>query len=394
MSDSRLDFESIGVDGLTVCRLLTEFGAGVVERHWDALYRQPLPDRDRNPFFTHGVNNNNREEVALYLGLAWALTDERDRWAIPVDGLEDARTWYGREDFELVRWDYDVDAEQTDWTARDRGFTRASYPVDRRQLRGPASPGAGRPAGVFPVRNRHELTDLLVACLGDVWSTVVVFGVDPDTHASVQERLRDRRRPTLRHVVGQRRGGVLRRALRTLAARVLVIHPPVAGPTPPRSRSPPHMNVTARPDERQLRKALASDVQSGTPILVTSDPLRVKASHRQRIATCSTPCPTAMTAYMPWRTSPSADVRCVRDRPEHTCVSTLRVAAMRPTGSRIGSSAGRTHQRLPVIGGGLVAVLPCRCGRGRRRQARRRTRPLRSRCGRHRRVARPADRDR
>lgn len=42
------------MDGLTVCRLLTEFGAGVVERHWDALYRQPLPDRDRNPFFTYG----------------------------------------------------------------------------------------------------------------------------------------------------------------------------------------------------------------------------------------------------------------------------------------------------------------------------------------------------
>jgi hypothetical protein len=209
MSESRLEFEVANMDGLTVGRLLTEFGAGVVERHWDGLHRPWPEDRDRNPFFTHGVNNNNREEVAVYLGLAWALTEGRDRWAIPVNGLEDVRKWYGREDFDLVRWDYHVDAEQADWSARDRGFTKATYPVDRDQLRGPTSAGAGRPAGVYAVRNRRELTDLMVACLGDVWSTVVVFGVDPDSGMPVHERLRDRRRPTLRHVVGPRESFVV-----------------------------------------------------------------------------------------------------------------------------------------------------------------------------------------
>jgi hypothetical protein len=57
----------------------------VVERHWPGLHElEYSSDPARNPYRRYGVNNFNREKVVVYVGLAWAFTAGRHRFAIPA----------------------------------------------------------------------------------------------------------------------------------------------------------------------------------------------------------------------------------------------------------------------------------------------------------------------
>ncbi|WP_143662413.1 hypothetical protein [Streptomyces sp. f51] len=67
------------------------------------------------------MNNNNMEEVAVYVGLVWQLTAGLDRYAIPTYYCDDAERFLEQNPM-LVSWEYEVDAEAPTVTARDKGF--------------------------------------------------------------------------------------------------------------------------------------------------------------------------------------------------------------------------------------------------------------------------------
>lgn len=69
-------------------------------------------DPARNPFHRYGVNNSNREEVAVYAGLVWAFTAGRHRFAILTWDRNAAIHHLRRQDFDLVEWEYHVEAEE------------------------------------------------------------------------------------------------------------------------------------------------------------------------------------------------------------------------------------------------------------------------------------------
>ncbi|WP_219465522.1 hypothetical protein [Nonomuraea rhizosphaerae] len=195
---SRLNFDVEYADGITRARLIAEFGQGVIERHWPGLYEPYQSDESRqNPFFRYGVNNNNQEEVAVYLGLAWAFTAGRHRLAIPTVGRDKAIHSLGQS-YDFVTWEYGIDAEYPDWTARAPGFV-----VPRVML--PLQPGptdwqrAHRyEAALFPVHDLRELTALSVATLSDVYGTVNLFGLaDAGRKNRLLTSLRGRSKPEL-----------------------------------------------------------------------------------------------------------------------------------------------------------------------------------------------------
>ncbi|WP_329245696.1 hypothetical protein OG417_50215 [Actinoallomurus sp. NBC_01490] len=120
---ARLDFELAYADGVTTARLLSEFGEGVVEVHWSGLHElEYSPDPARNPFLRYGVNNGNREEVAVYTGRAGAFTARPRRSAIPTWDRDAAIRHLRRQDFDLVSWEYRIEADELAWPDRDQGF--------------------------------------------------------------------------------------------------------------------------------------------------------------------------------------------------------------------------------------------------------------------------------
>ena len=127
MMPARLEFELDHTDGVTTARLLSAFGAGVVERHWPGLHAPEHPaDPARSPWHRYGVNNVSREEVAVYAGLAWAFTAGLQRFAIPAWDRDAAIHYLRRQDFDLVEWEYHVEAEEPTWPARDRARCAAN----------------------------------------------------------------------------------------------------------------------------------------------------------------------------------------------------------------------------------------------------------------------------
>jgi hypothetical protein len=175
---SRLNFDVEYVNGITHARLIAEFGKGVIERHWTDNHALDYPDTPQhNPFFRYGVNNNNQEEVAVYLGLAWAFTAGRHRFAVPTWARDKAIRYRGRHDYDLITWEYEIDAERPDWPTRDRGFVVPRVMLPTRPASTDWQRAHRHEAGLFPARDLRELTALTIATLMDVDGNVNLFGL-------------------------------------------------------------------------------------------------------------------------------------------------------------------------------------------------------------------------
>ncbi|MFE0147865.1 hypothetical protein ACFWY5_12000 [Nonomuraea sp. NPDC059007] len=196
---SRLDFDFEYANGITSARLIAEFGQGVIERHWPGLYELEYPSDERhNPFFRYGVNNNNQEEVAVYLGLAWAFTAGRHRFAVPTWARDEVIHYEGRQDYDLIGWEYGIDAERTDWPARDRGFVVPRNMLPIRPAPSDWQRAHQREAGLFPVRDLRELTALTTVTLADAYGSVNLFGLtDLDRKTRLIDSLRGQRPPEM-----------------------------------------------------------------------------------------------------------------------------------------------------------------------------------------------------
>ncbi|MEU7941278.1 hypothetical protein [Microbispora bryophytorum] len=140
-----------------------------VELHWPGLY-QDWPDHDRTPFTEFAINNCEQEEVAVYFGLAWHLTEGLTRYAIPIWYRDPAARSIGRQP-ELVDWEYIVDSETPAGGERVVGFSRARV----------SGSDHSSSAGLFDV---HAFRDLLLLqqSLWDASSAINLFAVRPGAH--------------------------------------------------------------------------------------------------------------------------------------------------------------------------------------------------------------------
>ncbi|MFJ5774590.1 hypothetical protein [Streptomyces sp. NPDC093094] len=172
-----------------------------VSRHWPGLSEE-WPE-GRTPFSEWAVNNNNTEEVAVYVGLVWRLTAGLARYAIPAYYRDDAARTLGREPV-LVDWEYDVDAERLTAESRDNGFVPGRSALT---LRPPPTAweveNAGR-AGLFPLATPRDLVSALHAVIFDASSEITVFAVPPgaERFERLTAALRGPVRPVLGDVLG------------------------------------------------------------------------------------------------------------------------------------------------------------------------------------------------
>ncbi|MEO6084653.1 MAG: hypothetical protein ABIQ18_16250 [Umezawaea sp.] len=154
-----------------------------VDDPWPGLFEEWSEDGvllSRTPMTEYAVNGVNCEEVAVYLGLLWRITEGGHRFAIPTYYRDEATRLLGRDPL-FVDWEYDVEAGAPDVDARDLGFVPGRACVPFRPEPTPWQREHAGHAGLFDLRAPSDLVALLRATLGDAAAEVTVFAVqDPD----------------------------------------------------------------------------------------------------------------------------------------------------------------------------------------------------------------------
>jgi hypothetical protein len=171
----------------------------VVERNNWTVLTGDWPDSDETPFMRFAVNNNNAEEMAVYLGLVWELSAGLHRYAIPAYYRDGAAKLLGQEP-RFIAWEYEVDAAAEDPVERDVGFVGAragthippsAYERDHRAQ-----------AGLFAIDTFDDLVSVTLATLSDASAEVTLFALaDDEGIERLLDRLRGRRRPLLEEVL-------------------------------------------------------------------------------------------------------------------------------------------------------------------------------------------------
>lgn len=136
-----------------------------VTRHWPGLFQEW--SQGPTPFTEYAVNNNNMEEMAVYLGLAWRLTAGLARYAIPTYYRDDAAEALGREPV-MVDWEYEIEAEDPH-TVLDNGFVPGRSTADGHT---PKSWENANRAGLFELSAPRDLVRLLRAVLLDATAEI------------------------------------------------------------------------------------------------------------------------------------------------------------------------------------------------------------------------------
>lgn len=163
-------------NGLNVYRYLPGVDLAV-EVHWAGLY-QEWPE-EPTPWTEYAVNNNNTEEIAVYLGLIWRVTEGLARYGIAAYYRDEAAARLHQEPT-LIDWEYDVDAEELDSGRRDHGFVPGRACVPFRPAPTDWQSEHAAQAGMFSITEPRDLVRLLQATLLDASAEVIVFGVEPD----------------------------------------------------------------------------------------------------------------------------------------------------------------------------------------------------------------------
>lgn len=193
-------FEAAPCDGMDAFHYLPGDDVAV-SRHWPGLFEH-WPE-GKTPFSEWAVNNDNMEEVAVYVGLVWRLTAGLARYAIPAYYRDEAARMLGREPV-LVDWEYDVDAERLTAAARDNGFVPGRSAVTIRPRPTVWQVANAARAGLFALASPRDLVAALRALLLDASSEITVFAVSPgaERFERLTTALRGPVRPTLGDVLG------------------------------------------------------------------------------------------------------------------------------------------------------------------------------------------------
>ncbi|MEU9204477.1 hypothetical protein [Streptomyces sp. NPDC048332] len=194
-----LRFESVRANGVNRHHYMPGERPAVT-RHWPGLF-QGWPEGP-TPFTEYAVNNNNMEEVAVYVGLIWRLTEGLARYALPAYYRDEAGQSLQQTPV-LVDWEYEVDPGELTAASRDKGFVPGcSTHGFRPGLAGWRAEDAER-AGLFHLATPYDLVRTLHAVLLDASSEIAVFAVAPGParHAALVTDLRGADRPSLTDVI-------------------------------------------------------------------------------------------------------------------------------------------------------------------------------------------------
>ncbi len=173
----------------------------IVEQNWPGLFGE-WPETGATPYTEYAVNNNNCEELAIYLGLIWRMTAGRMLYGVPRYDRDHAMYAAGAP-FALVRWEYDVENEAGSELGAIRGYVPARSSV---RLFPPPTPWevehAGH-AGFFELPVFTIFRDVLKALLSDASAELNLYALTPE-HAramKVADALQAGERPHLPSVL-------------------------------------------------------------------------------------------------------------------------------------------------------------------------------------------------
>jgi hypothetical protein len=173
----------------------------VEESNW-AVLSGDWPGDAPTPYMRHAVNNNNTEEVAVYLGLMWQLTQGLTRHAIPCYYRDGAARILGK-DCLFVAWEYEVDAEDVDPDSRDRGFVPARSVVSIRPEPTAFEWEHRAEAGLFRVDTYDDLVGVTRATLGDASAEISLFALAGGLRDDLVDALRARNAPDLEDLLAE-----------------------------------------------------------------------------------------------------------------------------------------------------------------------------------------------
>lgn len=172
---------------------------------WTGLWEQDYPEEPhRNPWRRYAINNNDGEALAVWRAFAWALTANRSRYAIPAYYRDEAAQHLGidREAVQLVRWEYEVDSEHSEWPAADVGFVPGRASVPMRPWSDQWERDHAGFAGLFKLDSFEDLLNLHLAVSFDASSELTLFALsDQDRAALLVAALNQDDRPDLADIL-------------------------------------------------------------------------------------------------------------------------------------------------------------------------------------------------
>ena len=168
-----------------------------VHEHWHGLNGvDAIEDIDNAHWHRLAINNNNCEEVAAYLRLAWQLVVNREVIGNALYWTEDASKALGQPG-EVVNWQFETCAYGPPGHAVIKGFTPGRSCV---QIH-PTPPAAQRwmrdKSRIFRIHGVLELAALLRSVLLDAAGEVSLFGTTETGVHRIIERLAGRMPPAM-----------------------------------------------------------------------------------------------------------------------------------------------------------------------------------------------------
>lgn len=147
-----------------------------VRHHWSGLHdADALDELAGANWHRLAINNNNREEVAVYLRIAWSLLQDREV-------LGNAFYWSGHAAQELaqrgtvVRWQFETDSQGPPGHLAIRGFTPARSSVQIQPRPTDEQRWMRDKSLLFRVSNFGDCVTLLRSVLGDAAGEISLFG--------------------------------------------------------------------------------------------------------------------------------------------------------------------------------------------------------------------------
>jgi hypothetical protein len=163
----------------------------IVTKNWPGIIEEWLTTT--TPFSEFNVNNNNAEEMSVYLGFVWQLCEEKPSYAIPNYYRDEAKQLTGL-DFDLVKWEYEIEADQPG-LAVDRGFIHAT--ACTHILSSDWESKHKDQAGLFRIDSFERLVLLQRATLGDAASEISLFCIPSERKTALLHFLNSDQCPIL-----------------------------------------------------------------------------------------------------------------------------------------------------------------------------------------------------
>ena len=198
---SRLPFQYSRVGELFWAKFVAE-GIPPVHSHWPGLADVDAIDEiDTKQWLNLAINNNNQEEVAVYLRLAWGMLRDRVILGNACYYSGDAADEL-KQDGTIVRWQFEVDAEGPPGYAAALGFTPARSSVVIRPEPTEHQRYMRDKTLLFRLSEFGEMATLLRSVLGDAAGEISLIGTSATGVDVITDRLRGELRPELGELLG------------------------------------------------------------------------------------------------------------------------------------------------------------------------------------------------